>query len=353
MATSRYIEDVFVRHQVYLEGLKSDTVRDFDPFMEQLDEVVSVALARAGVANMNELSPTDLEALLAEVRVAEQTLFGDYARNLTVKLESIAEYEQEFAEQALDAAIEGAVINTATAGAGWLYAKTHPLQATGQMLEPFLEGMTEREIAAIEATLRNAHAQGWTLQETIAAIRGTKKANYTDGVFGRLMRDVESIVRTAIQHVSNAARMATFEANLDIVIGYRWVSTLDSHTTVICRSLDGQVFEIGNGPMPPIHIRCRSVTIPEMNETAKLLEAVTRAAKGGAVPANWTYYDWLQHQPASFQDSVLGTQRGMLFRNGGLSAKEFARLNLGRTFKPRTLDEMRRLRPEVFNRSGL
>lgn len=354
MSTSRYLLDVIIRHQVYLEGLKAEVSKEFDPFFREIDEIILSAIAAAGVGSMNELSPGAIEGLIAEITAAEQRIFGTYAQQLTQRLAEVAEFEAEFAEEALRAAIIGGVVNGASAGAAWLLAKTHPLQATGQLLDQFIETWTAREIAAVEAVIRNAHAQGWSMQQTITAIRGTRRTGYTDGLFGRLQRDVDTIVRTSIQHISNTARMAVYEANLDIVIGYRWVSTLDSRTSEICRSLDGQVFEFGKGPIPPVHPNCRSTVIPELKETVNLLGGkTTRASKRGPVPANWTYYEWLKHQPASFQDSVLGSTRGRLLRNGGLSAEEFARLNLGRTFKPRTLEEMRALRPEVFNQAGL
>jgi len=79
----------------------------------------------------------------------------------------------------------------------------------------------------------------------------------------------------------------------------------------------------------------------------------TRPAEGGPVRANTSYYAWLKRQPRGFQEEVLGKTRAMLFREGGLSAQQFADLNLDRKFKPRTLDEMRRLRPVVFDRAGV
>lgn len=353
MSTSRYLIDIFIRHQVYLEGLKAEIAGTFDPLVEDVERSIITAISSAGVQRLNELSPAQLDDLIEQIRISESSLFGGFASDLSHQLEGVAEYESDFAARALEQALLEETINPVNPGAAWLYAQSHPVQATGELLGTFVENWTAREMAAVEAILRNAHAQGWTIQETVTAIRGTARRNYADGVMARLRRDVETIVRTSIQHVSNSARIAALSANVDIILGYRWVSTLDSRTTPVCRSLDGRVFEIGAGPIPPIHLNCRSTIVPEMEETVKMLGGILRAGQGGAVPANMTYYEWLKDQPASFQDSVLGPTRGKLFRNGGLTADEFARLNLGRTFRSRTLDEMRSLRPEVFNRAGL
>jgi SPP1 gp7 family putative phage head morphogenesis protein len=352
-SSSAYLIDVFVRHQTYLEGLKASIAADADPLIRELQQALTSALAASGVTTVDELTPAQLEELVLQVTRTEQALFGDYAKKLDEQLQSVATYEAEFAAAAVQGILAEGTMEAASAATAWLYARTHPVQATGQLLEKFIADWTARDVAAVEAVLRNAHAQGWTMMQAITAIRGTRARNYKDGVVNKIGADIGTLVRTSIQHVSNTARMATYEANPDIVIGYRWVSTLDSKTTPVCRSLDGNVYQMGAGPMPPLHPNCRSVTVPELNETAKILELITRASSTGPVTASTTYYDWLKSQPASFQDSVLGPTRGKLLRNGGLTSDEFARLNLGRTFKPRTLEEMRSLWPEVFNKAGI
>jgi hypothetical protein len=50
---------------------------------------------------------------------------------------------------------------------------------------------------------------------------------------------------------------------------------------------------------------------------------------------------------------VIGPTRGKLLRDGGLSARRFAELQLGKTFEPLNLKEMRKLDPLAFRRAGL
>lgn len=99
---------------------------------------------------------------------------------------------------------------------------------------------------------------------------------------------------------------------------------------------------------------CRCTTVPVLKEQYQYLsEGEERSSDKGPVDANLTYYEWLKQQPAAFQDEALGPTRGQLLRDGGLSAERFGRLNLGRDFKPMTLDEMRRKEPGAFRRAGL
>ena len=72
---------------------------------------------------------------------------------------------------------------------------------------------------------------------------------------------VLTLVRTSINQVANAASQQVYEANQDITKKYRYVATLDTRTSAICRALDGREFEYGKGPKPPQHFNCRSTTV--------------------------------------------------------------------------------------------
>ena len=65
-----------------------------------------------------------------------------------------------------------------------------------------------------------------------------------------------TLVRTSVNQVANAASQQVYEANQDITKKYRYVATLDTRTSSICRALDGKEFEYGKGPTPPQHFNC-------------------------------------------------------------------------------------------------
>lgn len=107
------------------------------------------------------------------------------------------------------------------------------------------------------------------------------------------------------------------------------------------------VNSIDDVPMPPYHFGCRTTTIPVLNAAFSGLSiGRTRIARGAdgkeLVSSEMTYYDWLKTQPSSFQDTAIGPTRGNLLRNGGLSADEFRKLNVGGNFVPRTLYYVRK-----------
>lgn len=165
-------------------------------------------------------------------------------------------------------------------------------------------------------------------------------------------KQAATVVRTAVQQVASTARQVTYEENADVVIGYEWLSTLDGKTSSICRALDGQTFKTGEGPLPPIHPNCRSSTVPTLDPAFDFLDkGATRSSADGYVDADLSYYDWLKTQNNEFQDHVLGPTRAKLFRDGGLTAKEFGSLQLDKNFDPITLNQMKQLEPLAFERA--
>ena len=79
---------------------------------------------------------------------------------------------------------------------------------------------------------------------------------------------------------------------------YDIVATLDSHTSDICRELDGKVFKMSEYKegvtAPPFHIRCRSTTAPHFNDEFEFGERAARNNDGKIyyIPSNITYDEW-------------------------------------------------------------
>ena len=61
---------------------------------------------------------------------------------------------------------------------------------------------------------------------------------------------VRTLVRTSVNATANAASQQVYKANPEVTKKYRWVATLDSRTSPICRNLDQSVYEYGKGPTP-------------------------------------------------------------------------------------------------------
>ncbi|MNR02769.1 Phage Mu protein F like protein [compost metagenome] len=162
-----------------------------------------------------------------------------------------------------------------------------------------------------------------------------------------------ALVRTMTNHVASTARAQVMESNDDILQGWRWISTLDKHTTPMCQDRDQHLYG-WDDPKPPGHWNCRSSSVPVLkDEFAREIKVSTRPAVGpnGAelVSSKTTYQEWLSRQPASFQRDVLGPNRYELFTKGELTLDKFVDDN-GKTL---TLAQLREKESAAFERAGL
>ena len=354
MAQNKALIEQTTRHAVYLEGLKTGEVNQFAAFLKQIDKSIR---SRLSGEDLTAYSRTRLEKLLVVVGKDIERVFSQYRDVLTGHLQELGEYEAGFEARSLDKVLDEfeTVIPAAVQVRAAVFSTPLSVRGAdgGKLLTPFLKDWTAVERKRLTGAIRQGFFEGQTTNEILRAVRGTRENGFRDGLLNVTNRNAEAVVRTAVQHVASVARMETWAANSDILNGYQWLSTLDGRTSQQCRSLDGMVFKLGEGPRPPIHIRCRSTTVADIDPEYGQSVRGQRASMDGPVDANLTYYEWLKTQPASFQNDVLGKTRGALFRNGGLDAKRFADLNLNRSFKPLTLAEMRKKEPLAFERANI
>ncbi len=176
-------------------------------------------------------------------------------------------------------------------------------------------------------------SRGLSTDAIVKGLRGTESNGYLDGWLTGSTRDLTTLVRTAGTHFSATANTETFKSlGLD---HYRWVATLDTRSCPACGNLDGQVFPIGEGPLPPSpHANCRCAVVPVFGEPEG-----TRASQDGQVPADLSFPGWLEGRSIDEQDEVLGKTKARAWRAGKL---DFDKM-IGRDLEILTLDELRRL----------
>lgn len=261
----------------------------------------------------------------------------------------------------------------------------------GRLLKDWAENMAADDLRRMHAAIQAGMVAGEDHATIARRVVGTGRLKGADGTTEMSRRQVQAVVRTAVQHVANGARDAFFDANKDLFTQELFVATLDSRTTPICRALDGKRFEIGKGPRPPLHFNCRSLRVASIDGTLlgdrpakptterilvgeyakqngygdiKSRGALPYGTKGdydewarkrirsmtGPIPASETYQTWLSKQSQAFQDEVLGDTKAQLFRDGGLKLDKFVDLNSGREF---TLRELAAKHAEAFRAAGL
>jgi hypothetical protein len=109
----------------------------------------------------------------------------------------------------------------------------------------------------------------------------------------------------------------------------RFTAVLDARTSLICAGLDGKVFRVGEGAVPPLHMHCRSMRLPVLKSARELgfkrgeLPVPARRALGGDVPVLKNFDRWLRTQTADFQREALGKTRARLWRSGQVKLTRF------------------------------
>lgn len=349
--------DSSIRNMVLLERLKTGEAQKFAPFLVKIDQSIRDRLSGDELTDFNRAR---LDKLLKEVDTLLADILGGFTDQLQLDLMDIAQSQASFEATLLTNTLPvGISLDAAVPALQTLKtaAFKNPLSIKGngggKLLEPFIKDWSAAEVEKISGAIRQGWFEGQTNAEIVRQIRGTKALAYSDGILATTDRNAGTVVRTAVQHVASQARNETAKANSDFVTGIQLIATLDSKTTPYCRSIDHQVYPVDSGPRPPFHPNCRTSFILLTKFSAMFGKGSTRSSINGQVPASLTYYEWLKTQPMSFIELAIGPNRAKLLMDGGLDADKFAALQLGKNFKPITLDRMRELEPEMFKRAGL
>lgn len=149
----------------------------------------------------------------------------------------------------------------------------------------------EKLISELHGELTQNIMLGADPQKAIDSL--AKKMNTSKQNAGRLIMTEEA-------YFSSAAQRDCFN-DLDVE-QYEIVATLDSHTSNICRSLDGKHFPMkdfqAGVTAPPFHVYCRSTTVPYFDEDfGDIGERAARDEETGKtyyIPDDMNYEDWKQ-----------------------------------------------------------
>lgn len=164
-----------------------------------------------------------------------------------------------------------------------------PWAADGKNFSERIWGNKEKLISEVHTELTQDIILGRDPQKAIDAI--SKKMNTSKTNAGRLVMTEEA-------YFSSAAQKDCFE-ELGVE-QYEIVATLDSHTSEICRSLDGKVFSMSDYQpgvtAPPFHVYCRSTTVPYFDEDfGQIGERAARDEETGEtyyIPDDMNYQEW-------------------------------------------------------------
>lgn len=199
----------------------------------------------------------------------------------------------------------------------------------GQTVEKAFRGIATRNQDLLARNIRAGVFSGETTQQIARRLAGridfdfegtARQAAAAGGDAIKVAsHQIQTIVRTSVNQVTNQASQSVYAANKKVTPKYQYVATLDSRTSAICQRLDGQKFEYNKGVLPPQHFNCRSTTVPVVDfdglqkkypdlEKSPTTKLDTRPSKTGRVPQDTQYGDWLLDADRELQVKTLGSE---------------------------------------------
>lgn len=346
MSINDKVKDRILEQSIELEQLEAGSKKDVIKKMARMEKKLIAIFLNSDLWSSQKKQ-------IMQARLA--LLFKDADDLIKQTYDSIS-LEQIGLLAALAALVEKQSINNINVSLGTKYTQTQITKA--KLNNALIEGASPSEWwkrrgeafnNKFKDTVRDGVSKNLGGMEIARNLTGNKRLRKRNGAFAGNYRSAELLVRTSIHSIANEARVAIFENNDDIILGIEWVSTLDARTTIICKALDGLIWDINTKkpighnkayPGSSAHWGCRSAQVPvikKYDNSMKKLSSETRASMDGQVSANLDYEDWLKTKPTDFQKKTLGLKRYELWNDGKIDFSDLTNQNN----KPLRLDQLK------------
>ncbi|MBH2072388.1 MAG: hypothetical protein I8H90_26090 [Burkholderiales bacterium] len=163
------------------------------------------------------------------------------------------------------------------------------------------------------------------------------------GILKTSAANARALVHSSVQAVANAARLASFKQNADLIECLVWLATLDSHTCLLCAVRDqmeytlddqepiGHTHEWAGGP-GAIHFsdRCvlstRTKSFKDLGIELDEPGDSTRPSDGGAVSSKMNFKDFLASKDKAWRAEYLGPGRAEMYEAGKITLNDLMNL---------------------------
>lgn len=366
------------RHNLYLQRLASGLLRtNVYPTLEQAYKAARLIMLDAGeIKNLRQLN-----SVLRKIDDSIAKITGAGLDELTKELQAIAIYEASYYASLVGwyASVQLSVPGNKTIKD--FIDKALMSLTSGERVTAGLWGeFVGNQIASTGTTYNNAIKASFVNGESVSqGIARLKQA--TDGL---IRREMESLVRTGVQHYSLQAREAMVADNLDILESRYYNSVFDNRRTLQCAGNHGKKWLLTdpNYVRLPAHWGCRSnylYLLKGQTEPSGTMAAVggkdTERAKEkyknradatdkkikyrgkrdtdmfdpGQISANTGVDGWLKSQPRWYVEDNLGVKKAQLFLDGKLPITKFT----DAAGRPLNLDQLFERDKAAFARAGL
>jgi len=390
--SNREIHDALIRHQTYLLRYSSTVRNQIVELLNATEEAIAEKI-RSKLANHKGFTSASdwarMQALLEILANIRGEAWDEATKYWYTESLSLA-YQEPIVLEGIVIASLPVVVNTVMPGTNLLKHIVTSRPFEGRVLKDWAAAMREDDLRRIGVAIQVGMTMGESSDAIARRVVGTGAFNGQDGATQLTRTQVQSVTRTAVQHIANDARREFLQSNSDLFEEELFVATLDARTTPQCRANDGNTYAVGKGPQCPLHFGCRSLRVaiidgnaigdrPFKASTEKQLlrewseqnglsgvknrDDLPRGTKGkfdtfarkrvreltGQVPAKTSYNEWLKGQTLEFQEDTLGKAKAQLFRKGGLPLDKF----VARDGSELTLKDIAKRHTDAFEKAGL
>lgn len=240
------IKTRLIKHKIFVERYATSVANRAQNVIQEAQNYILGQLNN-GNTNVDQIR-TNVENIL---RTMKDQVFAE--------INDFMEYEQDFLKNILDKALNtslnGVSVNALLEA---FLNNSMPVgladKKNGRSPDVAFNAFADKKAKQLTQPIRDAELNGedtFTTGEKIAALAA-----------GIVAIQTGSLVKTAVTHSESVAKDSLLKENKEEFDGVEWVSILDSRTTNYCKSQDGKTFKIGQGPRPPAHYNCRSITMP-------------------------------------------------------------------------------------------
>ena len=363
------IRDAGLRRQLramrYASGLSREAVKQLRSGDDDLRSILSDYFLRIDDKSISSDSVQRLlNAMDNRISVIRNAAWKGAAKKIDTELKDYTRDELDYLYALFASSIPVAIdINKPKTGEAQEEVKNTPVE--GVTIAAYLLQAARRDVERVQSRARLAIVREKDPLRRVVRVMGSKNKGYRDGALFAGWNSIDTLTRTAVNHVRSVTGGMMSAANDTFLDREIFTATLDARTTSRCASLDGKVYAKGDGPKPPLHFRCRSVRlafignkplggerpfnpiverkvlkeytvkngVPAVGKRSELpyglktdydkFKRTRYRQMVGRVPGKTTYNDWLKNQSTDFQNEVLGKSRAQIWRKSGEHLDKF------------------------------
>lgn len=315
----KYLYDMIVRYQVYLEGYKKYQRNEFAKISSEFNKELKTLFRNIEYKSLSDLSKREINTFYRDLKKANNAFFETWTRKNLEELEKFIKLDLRFNKAILANALifdkeqtEEYFLPTQDEKQIDKYLKASARKEDENELMPFLwiknnkadkikdfillslipsigftygksiENLNNYSYNKLLQIVNNGIADNLTTEEILLNIVGTKANLFKDAGINPTLRGTNTLINDVFQNATSIISASVFSMYSK---KYIWLSVMDSRTSDICISRNKQVYTYGKGPLPPAHTHCRSKTAPW---------------NGQAYPEQ-SFALWAESQPARFK----------------------------------------------------